>query len=251
MAFGERDSRRDEAGPPVFLALETATPVCSLAIMAGDVPLISVSFTPAAGHSASLMPAVDAAARLAGAPRETWAAVAVSRGPGSFTGLRIGLATAKALALGLDVPLYGVSTLEALASRVAVPPPRPICALIDARKGQVFAAVYRPGRRGLRRLVSPKAVFPGEIPRFAPCNALFTGDGLDAYADDLAKAFGRNVDAAPPDLRRADAAAVGRLALPRVVSGAPTEIDALVPDYVRPSDAEINHGRRKRRPAAD
>ncbi len=228
---------------PVLFCLDTATAYCCLALLRGPRTVFSLAFTPPGGHSAHLMQAVDAMEKLSGVPRGEWSAVAVSRGPGSFTGLRIGLATAKALSLGLGIPLYGVPTLEALAARTAATGADPVCPLLDARKGQVFAALYRRARSGgLREVLPPAAVEPARLPELIPGEATFTGDGADRYLDVLRASYGRGLRLAPPPLRRPDAAETGLLALPRLARGEPSELSTLVPLYVRASDAELTYG---------
>jgi tRNA threonylcarbamoyladenosine biosynthesis protein TsaB len=223
-------------------AIETATRRGSLALLNGEEVLFSLSFTPRGGHSAHLMPAVEMMSTLAGIPPSAWNALMVSSGPGSFTGLRIGLATAKALSLGLRIPLYGVPTLDALARRVSPLGSKYICTLLDARKGQLFAALYRNRKGSLEKLEGNLSLFPEEVPSLIPGEALFTGDGLEVYGSELEKHYGRPLAVAPPDLRYPDAVAVARNGLAKVSSGAPSELGALVPEYVRASDAEIRYG---------
>ncbi len=248
MGSPKRKMRSGEEAP-LFLTLETATPSCGLALMKGNEAVYSLSFIPGGGHSTGLMPAVEAMVWLTGVPRSAWRAVVISRGPGSFTGLRIGLATAKAISLGLSIPLYGVPTLEALAFRLSGWPTEFICPLLDARKSQVFVALYRQTGKGLKTALPPRAAYPEELPRIVPPEALFTGDGADRYGVKMENLYGANLRFAPPDLRITDPAAVGMLGLPKVLRAAPSELARLIPEYVRASDAEINHGNKpSRRP---
>lgn len=231
---------------PVALCLETATRVCSVALLRGEMPLFDLSFTPPSGHSASLMPAVEGAALMSGHESSTWEAVVISSGPGSFTGLRIGMAAAKALSLGLGIPLYGVSTLEALACRIDAEPGTMICPVVDARKRQLFCALYRKGTAGLEIMIEPAAVYPEDLPRLIPPEALFTGDGICRYRKEMEEAYGPGLLLAPPDKWSPSAVAVGRLALPRILSDQPSEMIGLVPQYVRASDAELSYAGKKK-----
>jgi tRNA threonylcarbamoyladenosine biosynthesis protein TsaB len=226
---------------PVILCLETATPVMGVALIRGALPLASLSLVPSGGHSRHLMAAVDWLVRAAGLPSTSWSAVAVSRGPGSFTGLRIGLATAKALAMGLRIPLHGVSTLQALASRAPARPGEPVCAVLDARKGQVFAGLFLAGEGGPVPAGPPVAVPPEHLPRHVTPGALFLGDGLARYGPEIDRAFGRPVLRAPGHLWYPDPVAVGLLGLKSHLAGEPDQVVSLVPDYVRASDAELSH----------
>ncbi len=232
---------------PVVLALETSTRVCGLALLQGGETMFSLSFVPPGGHSGFLMTAVDDAVALTGLQPALWNAVVVSRGPGSFTGLRIGLATAKGLALGLGIPLFGVPTLEVLARGAAAAAERFICPVMDARKGQVFTALYRRTRQGVKEVRPPASLLPEELPSLAPPDALFTGDALGIYADRIGAAYGSaRLAFAGPELWHPDAVVVGRMGMTRVLAGDPSELVDLVPLYVRPSDAELNRHDRHR-----
>jgi tRNA threonylcarbamoyladenosine biosynthesis protein TsaB len=228
---------------PLVLGIETATGACGLAVLAGDRILAEFAFVTPRGQSALLMQGIDAIVRITGTPADNWQAVAVSRGPGSFTGLRIGMATAKALGFSLGIPLYGIPTLSAMASRLAPFHQGPACVLLDARKGQVFAALFQIDPTGACLLEGPAAMAPGEVPGLAPPEALFAGDAAPLHGAAIAAAYGHAVRWAPEELGRPSAAAVARLALPLIRENAPSQLAGLVPDYVRASDAEIHHSR--------
>ncbi len=166
---------------------------------------------------------------------------AVAVGPGSFTGLRIGIAAAKALAQGLDRPAVGISTLEALAWRFRHLSGR-VAPMVDARRQQIFGAVYAvDGDRP--RLLEPESVAPpaawlSRLPA-EPC--LYVGDGAQMYASTLAgcRPEGR--------LLRTDNCILNELcdlAFGRVLRGEAGDATQLTANYVRPSDAELG-------PAAD
>jgi len=126
---------------PLILALETSGETGGLALYRGRL-LAEVTLSGALTYSRRLLPALDFLLRQLGLDLSGIEALAVSVGPGSFTGLRIGLATAKALALVLKRPLVGVETLAALAAQVPESP-LPVCAVLDARRGELYAALYR------------------------------------------------------------------------------------------------------------
>ncbi len=236
------------AAEPLILGIETATSACGLALAAGSRVQAEITFVTPRGQSALLMQAVDALARLSGKPPGTWRAIAVSRGPGSFTGLRIGLATAKALSFSLGIPLYGIGTLSALAARLVPFHRGQACALIDARKGQVFAALFQVDVSGADLVAGPVVLPPGQVPSLAPPDALFTGNAEPVHGAALVAAFQRELRWAAPDLCRPSAATVARAALPLLAAGAPSQLNHLTPDYVRPPDAEIDHPHLARRP---
>lgn len=129
----------------MILAIETTTEVCSTALIAGDGTVVSVrSLKERNIHSEQLMTLTDAVLTEAGKDRKALTAVAVSIGPGSFTGLRIGLSAAKGLAMALDIPIIAVPTLDAIAEayRISSSAVSTFCALIDAKREEAFFAFY-------------------------------------------------------------------------------------------------------------
>ena len=131
-----------------ILAMDTATIVSSVAVATKERVLAELTAETRFTHSETLVVNIEEVLRLADVKREELSAVAVSLGPGSFTGLRIGLAAAKAIAYALSIPLVGVPTLEVLAA--ACPSPGAVVApLIDAQKGNAYFSLYRYTERGL------------------------------------------------------------------------------------------------------
>jgi tRNA threonylcarbamoyladenosine biosynthesis protein TsaB len=191
-------------------------------------------------HSAELLPTL---AGLLERGRTTWAqvtAIAIGVGPGTFTGLRIGVATARALAQALAVPLHPVSSLEALAAGIAAGAGAgagaPVLPLIDARRGQVFAALYTAGDV-LAREWGPLALSPAELERRiadVPKSPLAAGDWALESAARL-EAAGAVVPAPGSGLHAIDALQVCRLARETEPCGP----DRVRPVYVRQPDAEI------------
>ncbi len=159
---------------------------------------------------------------------------AVTRGPGSFTGLRIGMATVQGLALAAGKPVVGVSTLEALAASVdgeAV-----VAAMIDARRGEVYTAVYRTGARGMT-VLAPEAVMPPAAAAariVEPCWLI--GSGARVYASEWKALLGGKARFAPPEIQDLHAVHVGRLALQQ--AGSAVAPGLLTPCYLRPADAK-------------
>jgi tRNA threonylcarbamoyladenosine biosynthesis protein TsaB len=149
----------------------------------------------------------------------------VGVGPGGFTGLRLGISTARALAQALELPVVPVSSLDALAAAQA----GRVAALIDARRGEVFAAVYENGERTRE----PVAIDPTTIARELAPNTLAVGDGAVRFREELERA-GIAVPADGSDAHRVSALMVCRLGLGRE----PVDRDALLPDYRREPDAK-------------
>jgi tRNA threonylcarbamoyladenosine biosynthesis protein TsaB len=192
------------------------------------------------GHSADLLPTL---ARLLAEGETGWdevTAIAVGVGPGTFTGLRIGVATARALAQALSVPLHPVSSLEALAAGIAAgseaPPGTPILPLIDARRRQVFTSLYLAGE-SLGLEWGPLALHPDELVQRiadAPKSPLAAGDWALESLPSL-EAAGAVVPAPESGLHAIDALHVCRLAR----ETEPRAPERVHPVYVRQPDAEI------------
>jgi tRNA threonylcarbamoyladenosine biosynthesis protein TsaB len=191
-------------------------------------------------HSAELLPTLAGLLEQAGSRWEDVTALAVGVGPGTFTGLRIGVATARALAQALAVPLHPVSSLAALAAGIAAgaqaPPGTPILPLIDAKRGQVFAALHTAGD-ALEREWGPLALSPQELERrvgAAARSPLAAGDWALESAARL-EAAGAVVPPPGSGLHAIDALQICRLAR----ETEPRAPEAVQPVYVRQPDAEI------------
>ena len=141
----------------LILAIETATKVSSVALSDGNKIVAALTMENGPEHSATLVPNIGKLLEMAGKTRKDLNAVAVSVGPGSFTGLRIGLATAKGLAYALNIPLIAVPTLKALAARFYDLPGVTVFSLADAQKKNAYCGIYRD-----REEIQPVKVIPLE-----------------------------------------------------------------------------------------
>jgi tRNA threonylcarbamoyladenosine biosynthesis protein TsaB len=224
----------------IVVGLDTATSATVAGVLRGDA-LFEVRDDPAPGarpaHAARLLAAAEEALAAAGVGWEQVDRLAVGVGPGSFTGLRIGIATARAVAQARGLPLVGVSSLEALARGAEAPV---VLAVLDARRGEAFAAAWQTlnqgsGGRGVLAVLAPGALAPdalAERVRALPAPPLAVGDGAVRFRGSL-EAAGALV---PPDedgVHRLRAEHVCRLG----AEGSPTDRDALLPDYLREPDA--------------
>lgn len=227
---------------PIVLALDTSGASASVALLQGSVLIQEVLIHRGVHHSESLLPAIDGLCRDTGLPLEAVELLACTAGPGSFTGLRIGMSTVKGFALASGRPVAAVSTLEALA-RGAGPSPFPVCALLDARKGQIYGAVYRyhPDSAiectGHERL-SDVASFLEDL--ITP--ALFVGDGALAYREQIVARRGGACLFADPLQAHIRAAIVGRIGYERFLAGETETALSLTPRYLRLSEAETAAG---------
>jgi tRNA threonylcarbamoyladenosine biosynthesis protein TsaB len=210
----------------VILGIDTATPSTAAAVWAPDGRGCERRDDPAHGerpqHASRLLTLVEEALTGAGASWDEIERIAVGVGPGGFTGLRLGIATARALAQARDLPVVGVSSLAALAAGAARDP---VVAVIDARRGEVFAAA--PGAFG------PEALAPAELAARIDPHTLAVGDGAVRFRSELERA-GAVIPADASPLHRVSALQVCRIG----AMGAPADRDALLPDYRREPDAK-------------
>lgn len=169
-----------------YLAIETSTPLGSVAVGSGDTILAEAVLGVQSRHSEALLPAVDFVLRNAQVDKRDLARIIVGGGPGSFTGLRIAAATAKALATALGKPLFAYSGLAALAAGAAAHE-GPVCALFDARRGEVYAGCYRfPGLTRMETLIEPAPRALDDVFAFVDVRTtLFVGDGALQNRDAL------------------------------------------------------------------
>jgi len=220
-----------------LLALETATLAGGAALLE-DGRLVGESrLNIALTHSERLMAMVDRLLQDCGWEASSLRGLAVSIGPGSFTGLRVGAATAKGLALALDLPVAPVPTLDALAATLPFAD-APVCPLLDARKGEVYCSLYRWSGTAMVREWDYLAVPPAEAAaRLAP-PVIVLGDGVAACRPHLAR-LGAGLREAPPAQSLPSAAVVGALGHAILSAGAGIPAERLAPLYLRPSEAEL------------
>ena len=218
-----------------LLGIDTSTPGSAACVLRGDGEAFEVEPAPerlsaAPGHARELMPAVARCMDQSGLAWRELDAIAVGVGPGPFTGLRIGVTTARALASAHGTELRPVSSLAALAT--GVDGSRPILAAIDARRGEVFAALYDGGTTVWEPFVAAPEAVAGRVreERIAP---LGVGDGSVRFRDVLEAA---GVEVAPDDSR---AHVVRGSSVCRVAATvAPKPVEAVSPEYLRLPDAK-------------
>lgn len=224
-----------------LLAIETSAAACSAAAWDPDDPRPPGRLRAqrrveiGRGHAEALVPLVLEALDMAGWRFADLDALAVNRGPGSFTGIRIGVAAARALALAAGLPVVGVTGLEALAALAAAgaAPGTILLAALDARRGQVYAQAFVTA--GLEPLGEPRALAPAEAARGLPRPLVLVGSGAPLVRAALPA---DGTDSAVPRDATLDAAAVAARAAARLAAGeAPGTGAGLVPLYLRPPDA--------------
>lgn len=224
----------------MILAIESATPRGSIAFVRGDRVIGEAALPPGRQVSETFLAAVDALLHQSGRSPDAVTHVAVSAGPGSFTGLRVGMAAAKGLCFGWGVPVVPVPTLHALATRLKADGVT-LCPVLDARKKEVYAALFRWEGEACVRLTPDMAVAPARLAeRLPPGPVLFCGDGVAPYGDLFRERLGGRAVFPPDGEGFPGAAAVGLLAS-RLLAEGQGAVDprTVVPVYVRPSEAEF------------
>lgn len=235
------------------LALDSSGLTASAAVVEDDginsVLLAEYTVNYKKTHSQTLLPMLDEIAGMIELDLNTLDAIAVAAGPGSFTGLRIGSATAKGLGLALDKPLVHIPTVDALAYNL-YGTDRIICPLMDARRNQVYTGIYEFEDNRLKVLEPQMAVGIQEIAeklRALGREVIFLGDGVPVYRHMLTEILmaGQKFSFAPAHVSRQRAGAVGMLAVQYVREGRTESAAAHRPDYLRLPQAERERAERE------
>ncbi len=222
-----------------ILAIDTATWRCSVALVEDGRVLAERGERTTSNHAGTLPRLVDETLRAAGTTLLADDALAVTIGPGSFTGLRIALGFAKGLAYAGGHRLVGVPTLDALAL-VAPPQEGRLCAVLDARKREVYAGVYDGTGGALSRLGEPVAIAAETLASRLGGPCAFIGDAVEAYGEVFRRILGAGAVLLPSSSHPPSAITVARLAAGRLRrSEAGDDLEGLEPQYLRPPEAEL------------
>ena len=225
----------------IVLGVESASPQGGVALVGEQGVVAEYVLNVEVTYAERLMPAIDRVLHDARMTIHEVEGMAVSIGPGSFTGLRIGLSTVKGLALATGKPVVGVPTLHALAW--GVPYCRyPICPILDARKQEVYCALYEYQGYDLISLMDEAAVDPETLAKRIDRPTLFVGDGWRVYGPFFQATLGR-LAIPPPRSRGVSPAAVADLGRQRLLKGEKDPLESLLPRYIRASEAELKRGK--------
>lgn len=221
-----------------ILAIDTASKNCSVAILKQEKIVAEISNSSGETHSKHLMGMIESAIRSSGVSKNDLDAYAVTIGPGSFTGLRIGISMVKGLSGASGRPAAGVSSLDALAFGFSASNLL-ICAMLDARRKEVYFSCSRFKDGVLTRVVDEGVMDPGRVASAIKEPCLFVGDGSMAYRKVICEKAVEEVFFAQPERNAIRAANVGYLGLEKIQKGEACE-KSLLPRYIRKCDAEIS-----------
>ena len=234
------------------LALDSSGLVASVAVLEDENLVAEYTIQYKKTHSQTLLPMLEEISRIIELDLTTVDAIAVAKGPGSFTGLRIGSATAKGLGMALNKPLVGVPTVDGLAYNLygcqAL-----ICPLMDARRNQTYTGLYTFAREGdgyEMQIIKPQCAVAleeilEEINRLGR-EVIFLGDGVPAFRAQIEERWQGAYSFAPASCNRQRAAALGVLALSYIAGGRLEEAGQHQPEYLRPSQAERERNEAKK-----
>lgn len=229
----------------LILGIETATEQVGVAIGGHEGVIASFEVTRGRRHAETLTPSIEFVCAQAGVQIDEIGCIAVDVGPGLFTGMRVGLAAAKAFALALRVPMIGISSLDLLAfparhtDRVVVP-------VIDARKNEVFWAMYRPVPGGVQQVTAPTVGPVEELVADLMARSqdtLCVGDGAHRFRDEILDGYRCEID----EPVHPSARALVELAHARALREEWVRADEIEPLYLRQPDAQINWATRESR----
>ena len=233
-----------------ILAIDSSGLTAAVAVMTDGKLAAEYTVNNKKTHSQTLLPMIDEVMRASGLETKQLDCIAVSRGPGSFTGLRIGSATAKGLGLALDIPVAEVSSLEALAYNLYGNEGCIICPIMDARRQEVYTAAYefipvtdgeKTGSYELKQVIEEKACpldeLLGELKKTEK-KVIFNGDGVPVNRDHIVKKFKQKFSFAPETLLLQKASSVAALGELIYRNGKTVNADEHVPVYLRKSQAE-------------
>ena len=218
-----------------ILVMDTSGPVCGTAVMDEDRVYSEFTAQNKLTHSASLMPMVEETLHAAGTALRELDAIAAVTGPGSFTGVRIGVATAKGLAHGANLPCIPVNALEALNESAGLFDGI-VCPIQDARAGQVYGAAFRSGKRLMPDIPVRLEEYLEKI-SIQGDRFLFLGDGVQPFEARIREMMGERAVIAPPHLRYLRPSAAGYAA---IRNGNAVDYLGLGATYLRPPNAQKN-----------
>jgi tRNA threonylcarbamoyladenosine biosynthesis protein TsaB len=221
----------------IGLGVDTSTRAGSVAVLEQERILGELNLASGGHHQGRLLRSIDFLLDLAGLDITRISVLAVALGPGTFTGLRVGIATVKGIALAGGIPAVGFSTLWAMA-QCHRGRQLPIVPLLDAGRGEVYSALFSPEEGDLRTVLVERSESPGSlVARLPESPVLFCGDGIAVCRNLILSARGRK-----DSLEEGSCflgAVLARLGVQKLKEGSPWSLNSLKPNYIRPPDAEL------------
>ncbi|HHX63003.1 MAG TPA: tRNA (adenosine(37)-N6)-threonylcarbamoyltransferase complex dimerization subunit type 1 TsaB [Epulopiscium sp.] len=231
-----------------ILAIDGSGVAASVAILEDEKLVAEYAVNYKLTHSHTLMPMINEICHMVKEDLSTIDAIGVTSGPGSFTGLRISVGTAKGMALGLDIPIVGIPTLDAIANNIPYTG-HIICPIMDARRNHVYTAFYKWENEILKRLTDQLVIPMDDVIEMAKeydQKVIFMGDGIDVYKETIIDALGEEAYFAPPSLRLQRASTIAMLAMTGFKAGEAVSHMDFAPTYLRPSQAEREYKERQK-----
>lgn len=222
-----------------ILALDSSSQAASVALCEGNVLVAESSINIRSTHSQTLLAQLDSLLNDAGWTLSDLDLVAVVAGPGAFTGLRIGLATAKGLGQALSLPVVTVSSLHAVAMNLPFSP-LPVCVFLDARKKEVYCQTFRWQNAAFVSIDAARVLAPEKALAALAGEVILAGDGVPVYQALIERYCAGKAHLAPACAHPIQASKVAWLALQEYHRGAELSAENILPTYIRPSDAELN-----------
>lgn len=226
-----------------ILALETSTMLGGVAIADEKGLIAETRLNVKSTHSERLMATIDEQLRQSDMALKDIDVFAVASGPGSFTGLRIGLSTAKGLCFATGKPLIMVPTLEAFARSFPFSK-YPVCVMLDARRGEVYAAVFQ-WDGGFIKLLDEVSTAPEDLFRDVDSPVILAGEGAVVYRERLLAVLGERALFAPAEMMVPSPANVAMLGLEKALQGEFTDVSSAEPFYIRKSEAEVKWSQKR------
>jgi len=221
-----------------LLAVDTATEICGVALAMDGRVIAELSLDLGVTHTQCVMNAIDTVLAMKRMDISAVDRFAVTRGPGSFTGLRIGISTVKGLAHATGKPMVGVSCLEILAHQAPADAGL-ICSMMDARRNEVYWALYGRQEDGLRPIIEENVALPATVAENIDQPCFFIGNGIAQYQKKIGESLTQPAQWANCELNAMRPAVLARLAWQRFSCGLIDSAQTLVPVYLRKSDAEL------------
>lgn len=223
----------------LVLGIDTSTQIGSIGIIEDENPIAELTLNVNVTHSERLLSSIEFLLKSSRIDIGNVDLIAYAKGPGSFTGLRIGLSTVKGIVFSTGRKMVGVSSLQSLAMNVRYSK-HPVCPMIDARKSEVYSATYEFGQtEKMKMIVKERAMSPRDILIGIKRKTNFLGTGARLYKNLIKKKLGKLAVISPPELDISRGINVALLGLELYKKGKWDDIESAIPTYLRKSEAEL------------